>query len=675
MKPIFFRLTAILAAVGFIFLPVQLVLGATASSQAPSPALAGPSLAASAAPLAAMYNTNLVPDGGAESTPLSTYWIDNEGWTQALPYGQDCGGVCNYPTPYDPGPTQRGNNFFYAGTSSSNTTNGTNMWIKNKISLTAIQAAVNTGKIRYILSGYFGGDTTSTVTSQLHMFFETGGGAGKGDAVVGNVTAADRQNKTGLLYRQVTGYIPVGTQVINLDLQTSNPYGYTYPWHRTAYADNLSLVLLPFQAFIPLTIKAPADQALPHSGFPAPTGVFVTSNGLTRMDIYWTDNSNNELGFLVQRINQDSSVDTICNTKPNVTYCLDPGIKHTSPSGYFYLGSSTTYSYQVQAIGPASNSAWASYSGTTATMPTSAPVPTHGAFTCQAIDTTSTSTTFVWNDPFNYEAGFNIYVGSNLYPSWSMLEGGTKITFINQSPGNSITLKIVPFVYMSDLIHVIESLTTCTITANLQPTQTSGVTKFSNNTSYPVISLIVDGWEQLPVRPLAILSGSYYELTGVPAGSHTWTAITGFWDDWGQRFAMYTYTGSYLQPASGSFTVNIPDMTIQDLLTVPPANLGYWEGYYFDASFNCYTVAFKFLPNGTYNFYNANVLKGSGSYALVQHQPAIFSTKFSVSGYQSAQGLLIETQGESFMSNGPLSWPQITYQFKPQGYVYNPFCP
>ena len=175
---------------------------------------------------------------------------------------------------------------------------------------------------------------------------------------------------------------------------------------------------------------------------------------------------------------------------------------------------------------------------------------------------------------------------------------------------------------------------------------------------------MVDGWEQFPVRPLGILSGAYYELYEVPSGQHTWTAITGFWDDWGRRFSMYNYTGSYTQPGSGSYDVTIPDMTIQDLLSVPPANLGYWEGYYFDAYGNCFTTAFKFKQNGTYTFYNANSQIDSGTYLLDKREPDIFSTKFHVSGGQNVDGLLIETHGQFFMKNGPASWQQITYVYK-----------
>ena len=126
---------------------------------------------------------------------------------------------------------------------------------------------------------------------------------------------------------------------------------------------------------------------------------------------------------------------------------------------------------------------------------------------------------------------------------------------------------------------VYESSTSCSATAVLPSPASSGITYFNDDGSYPVISLIVDGWEQFPVRPLAILPGAYYELDGVASGSHTWTAVTGFWDDYGQRFSMYTYSGIFTQPGSGSYNIHIPDMTIKDLMSVPPANLGYWEGY------------------------------------------------------------------------------------------------
>ena len=161
----------------------------------------------------------------------------------------------------------------------------------------------------------------------------------------------------------------------------------------------------------------------------------------------------------------------------------------------------------------------------------------------------------------------------------------------------------------------------------------------------------MDGWEQFPVRPLAILPGAYYELDGVPRGSHSWTAITGFWDNWGQRFSMYTFTGSFTQPGSGSYAVHIPNRTIQDLLSVPPANLGYWEGYYYDAGLNCYT---RLLYSGRMEltlFITPILRLPAGHTHSVQREPAIFTTKFHVSSSgrypMNDDGLLVKIKVNS----------------------------
>ncbi len=355
--------------------------------------------------------------------------------------------------------------------------------------------------------------------------------------------------------------------------------------YRTGYADNLSLVLLPIQTFLPMSSNP--QLSLPSQAGPAaPTGVLVTPNGLTRMDIHWTDNSNNELGFEVQRINPDSSVDTICNTQANVEYCLDPGLSQTAPAGYTYLGSQQAYTYQVRANGPGTNSDWASGAGTTAQMPTSAPTA-NGSFTCQAIGTSSSATSFAWNAPFNYEAGFNLYVNGNPNPSYSNLEQGTILSFINQTGPypKTISLRIVPFVFDPNTFAVHESSTSCTAQAILPAPASSEITRFFNDSSYKIISLVVDGWELFPVRPLGMFPGAYFELDGVAAGPHTWSAISGAWDESGKRFSMYSYSGSFTQPASGTWDIHIADKTINDLLSLPPAAPGYWEGYYFRLRF------------------------------------------------------------------------------------------
>jgi hypothetical protein len=186
----------------------------------------------------------------------------------------------------------------------------------------------------------------------------------------------------------------------------------------------------------------------------------------------------------------------------------------------------------------------------------------------------------------------------------------------------------------------------------------------------------VDGWELFPVRPLGISPGAYFELDGVSAGPHTWSAVTGAWYEWGSRFVMYTYRGSFTQPASGSLDIHIPDQAVKDLLGAPPASLGYWEGYYFDAGNACHSAAFKFNQDGTFIFYNANNQADTGAYSLVKRSTNINTFKFHAAGSGwSGDGLLVETQAAFTMNNGPASWPKITYVYRPQGYVRNPACP
>ena len=234
--------------------------------------------------------------------------------------------MCNFPGPYDNGPAQRGTHFWYMGTT-SNHENGNNLWLNNKIALAPAQASINSGRVRYILSGYFGGDTNLPATSQLQMFFENGSGGSTGNSViVGNVTPADRGNQTGLLYREKTGIIPAGTQLINLAVQTGaiNPSSD----YRTGYADNLSLVLIPASVYLPLA-SIPVTQPATANGLPSPNRRVCNAERPDPHGHLLDEQFYNELGYEVQRMNPDNTIDTICNTRPNVTYCLDPGLSQS----------------------------------------------------------------------------------------------------------------------------------------------------------------------------------------------------------------------------------------------------------------------------------------------------------------------------------------------------------
>lgn len=98
------------------------------------------------------------------------------------------------------------------------------------------------GAVPYRLSGWLGGfledPSAATVTVTFLDANQTQVGSGK----IGPVTVLDRRLRTGLLARETTGTIPVGTQSarVVVTLKDSNPVFGSY---NNAYADNISFTV------------------------------------------------------------------------------------------------------------------------------------------------------------------------------------------------------------------------------------------------------------------------------------------------------------------------------------------------------------------------------------------------------------------------------------------------
>ncbi len=179
-------------------------------------------------------------------------------------------------------------------------------------------------------------------------------------------------------------------------------------------------------------------------------------------------------------------------------------------------------------------------------------------------------------------------------------------------------------------------------------------TRFVNNTSYPIISLAVDGIQQF-YYPNGINVGGYYELELSP-GSHSYRIANGFYDGV-SKFEMYIWgPTTYTQPSGSTYTVTLQDWTITQLLTRLYAS-EYWQGDYWDGLVP-HTAGFRFYSNGTFRFYVDGIQQGTGSYSLVYRTPASFSVTFTIGSYQ---GVLYELGGYFTMRNGPPGWELIQY--------------
>jgi len=195
-----------------------------------------PALLLIASPAAhAQFGTNLIVNGDAESGSGSSDgsvvavpgWGASGNFTAVL-YNASGG----FPLTTDPGPASRGENFF-AGGPDIDASAGT-----QSIDVSAIATDINAGTVSFVLSGFLGGFQDQDDNAVLTANF-VGTGGTLGSASIGPVTASDRSNATGLLFRTTLGAVPVGTTSINLILNLTRTDGA----YDDGYADNLSLVL------------------------------------------------------------------------------------------------------------------------------------------------------------------------------------------------------------------------------------------------------------------------------------------------------------------------------------------------------------------------------------------------------------------------------------------------
>lgn len=140
-----------------------------------------------------------------------------------------------FPSLTDPGPVNRGLNFFSGGP--DNTASSAHQLIN----ISSVASSIDLGSTRYELSGFLGGFSSQGDHAVLTATFLNDLNAPIGIGSIGPVLNGDRNNVTGLLERSTDGIVPVGTRSIQIALAlTRNACCYN-----DGYADNLSLKLSP----------------------------------------------------------------------------------------------------------------------------------------------------------------------------------------------------------------------------------------------------------------------------------------------------------------------------------------------------------------------------------------------------------------------------------------------
>jgi len=185
---------------------------------------------------AVVYGNNLVVNGDAEAGVTGWSGFDEYGMIQSVNYGS------NWVLPTQPGPLDRGGSMF-AGLGQYATAYQTLDF-----------GTTTTQDIAYSLSGWLGGWSDQGDNALFYVQFLDEFDSEIAGAAIGPVTPQDRNNQTGLFYREAAGLVPAGTSKLAFWLSMER----LVSSDNDGYADNLSFVL-----------RAPDVSDVPEPGIAA----------------------------------------------------------------------------------------------------------------------------------------------------------------------------------------------------------------------------------------------------------------------------------------------------------------------------------------------------------------------------------------------------------------------
>jgi hypothetical protein len=164
--------------------------------------------------------------GSADGTPVATPGWISTGEATAVEYG-----VSGGPGLTDPGPADRGLNFFSGGWSDATSS------LTQTVTVSQFSSTIDANQVTYVLSGWLGGYWTQDDSATLTVTFQNAAGVVLGTGSIGPVLASDRASATGLLVRSSTGAVPPGTRTVLVVLSLNRAAGTA----NDGSADNLSL--------------------------------------------------------------------------------------------------------------------------------------------------------------------------------------------------------------------------------------------------------------------------------------------------------------------------------------------------------------------------------------------------------------------------------------------------
>jgi hypothetical protein len=178
-----------------------------------------------------------------------------------------------FPSPTDPGPPDRGANFFSGGLNAVST-------MTQRIDVSNLSNFIDANGVDFSLSAWLGGFSSQNDRATVVAHFLDEMNSEISVAQLAEVTASQRGNATMLLFREQLGDLPSLTRFIEIELTAFRATG-----ENDGYADNISLILgltgdLDFDASIDS-----ADWSMFRSGQHADMTGFTRSQALALGDL------------------------------------------------------------------------------------------------------------------------------------------------------------------------------------------------------------------------------------------------------------------------------------------------------------------------------------------------------------------------------------------------------
>ena len=293
------------------------------------------------------YSRNLVVNGDAESVPAANTTVTlfpgwaTDGNVSILGYNSSGG----WPSFTDPGPENRGNNFFYGGSVGTSAAS-------QEIDISFASNDIDAGNARFDVSAWIGGYSSQGDMAVVRVAFYGAGSQLLGTSTIGPVLYTDRASMTGLLYRAASGIVPANARRATISMEFTRIDGSA----NDGYLDNVSFMLAPVGSpttqkssqtigaisFLPgtltvgatTTVSAAATSGLPV-GFNSSTPGVCTVNGTIVSGVSVgtctvnADQSGNATYSAAPQVTQNiavlaNPVNGVCGTSNGVTFIAAP---------------------------------------------------------------------------------------------------------------------------------------------------------------------------------------------------------------------------------------------------------------------------------------------------------------------------------------------------------------